>query len=31
MNVDHHDLQHEFPGYLEAIHTLKAMLRADGA
>jgi len=24
MNVDHHDLQHEFPEYAEAIHALKA-------
>jgi hypothetical protein len=24
MNVDHHDLHHEFPEYAEAIHSLKA-------
>ncbi len=24
MNVDHHDLQHEFPEYAAAIHALKA-------
>jgi uncharacterized protein YdcH (DUF465 family) len=24
MNVDHHDLHHEFPEYSAAIHTLKA-------
>ncbi|MCX7167521.1 MAG: DUF465 domain-containing protein [Rhodocyclales bacterium] len=23
MNVDHHDLQHEFPEYAETIHALK--------
>lgn len=23
MNVDHHDLHHEFPEYAEAIHALK--------
>ncbi|MDP2824517.1 MAG: DUF465 domain-containing protein [Sulfuritalea sp.] len=23
MNVDHHDLHHEFPEYAEAIHILK--------
>ena len=23
MNVDHHDLHHEFPEYAEAIHSLK--------
>jgi hypothetical protein len=24
MNVDHHDLHHEFPEYAEAIHALRA-------
>lgn len=24
MQVEHHDLQHEFPEYLEYIHSLKA-------